>query len=69
MSGDDAQEVVLRQEKILQQLNDLKAQLCDIRISLGFDEKDQKSSRMAKSSIVVNVHNGGLREVHLQPAT
>uniref|UniRef100_A0A1B0ANL2 Uncharacterized protein n=1 Tax=Glossina palpalis gambiensis TaxID=67801 RepID=A0A1B0ANL2_9MUSC len=62
ISGDDAQEVILRQEKILQQLNDLKAQLCDIRISLGFNEKEEKSSHMAKSSYVLNVLNGGLRE-------
>uniref|UniRef100_A0A1A9WHZ6 AIMP2 thioredoxin-like domain-containing protein n=1 Tax=Glossina brevipalpis TaxID=37001 RepID=A0A1A9WHZ6_9MUSC len=65
ISDDDAQAVILRQEKILIQLNDLKAQLADIRVSLGLNERGPRSSHMAQSSSVANVLNGGLREESL----
>ncbi|XP_075159553.1 aaRS-interacting multifunctional protein 2 isoform X2 [Haematobia irritans] len=56
VSCDDTQSVVKRQEKVLQQLDDLKKQLAGIRSTLGLCQKGSQHTSFACSK------NGGLRE-------
>ncbi|KAM7358242.1 aaRS-interacting multifunctional protein 2 isoform 2-T2 [Cochliomyia hominivorax] len=56
--GDDAQNVALRQEKVMQQLNELKAQLAGIRSTLGLCAKGPQHTTTSFTA----TDNGGLKE-------
>ncbi|XP_065359310.1 probable aminoacyl tRNA synthase complex-interacting multifunctional protein 2 isoform X1 [Calliphora vicina] len=58
VSGDDAHNVAVRQEKVMQQLNDLKAQLAGIRSTLGLCAKGPQHT----TTSFTTTNNGGLKE-------